>query len=199
MRPDFSIYAVHATCWGVFALTRLALRLSGPAASAPDATVAKEDTAAAPHSGKLIGLHLLAFVVVYFGVGRAIFSDGVPEWFRGQRLVGALLIGTGGVLMSWTLVHFRSWRFRAKVEKGHELAVHGPFALMRNPIYMGMNLFAFGTAIWVPTWIVWLGFTLMCIGSDLRARAEEVVLQRAFGEQYQAYRGRTKRFLPGIY
>lgn len=39
-------------------------------------------------------------------------------------------------------------------------------------VYMGLNLLALGTAIWVPTPIVWAGFALMVIGSDLRARAD---------------------------
>jgi protein-S-isoprenylcysteine O-methyltransferase Ste14 len=42
-------------------------------------------------------------------------------------------------------------------------------------------------------------FVLMAIGSDLRARAEETLLQLAFGDSYQAYCARTARFIPGVY
>ena len=64
---------------------------------------------------------------------------------------------------------------------------------------MGLNLLALGSAIWVPTPLLWAAFALMAIGSDLRARAEEKLLEEAFGSVYRGYRGRTKRFLPGIY
>jgi protein-S-isoprenylcysteine O-methyltransferase Ste14 len=62
-----------------------------------------------------------------------------------------------------------------------------------------MNLLALGTAFWVPTIVVWAAFVLMAIGSDVRARAEETLLERAFGASYRQYRVSTWRFVPGIY
>ena len=64
---------------------------------------------------------------------------------------------------------------------------------------MGLNMFALGSAIWVPTPLVWVAFALMAIGSDLRARAEEKLLDQAFGSSYRNYLARTRRFIPGIY
>jgi len=64
---------------------------------------------------------------------------------------------------------------------------------------MGLNLLALGTALWVPTAIVWAAFVLMAIGSDLRARAEEPLLRQAFDSAYREYCARTRRFVPGIY
>ena len=101
--------------------------------------------------------------------------------------------------MCWSLLYFRSWRFRAKLDAGHELATGGPYALVRHPIDAGMNLLALGTAVWIPTILTWLGLALMFLGSDLRGRAEERVLGAAFGAQYREYCSRTRRFLPGIY
>ncbi len=51
--------------------------------------------------------------------------------------------------MVWALDYFRSWRFRAKLDEGHQLATGGPFRLLRHPIYMGLNLLALGSAFWV--------------------------------------------------
>ena len=56
-----------------------------------------------------------------------------------------------------------------------------------------------GTALWMPARLVWLGFFVVVIGGDLRARAEEALLERAFGEPYLEYRERTRRFIPGVY
>jgi len=64
---------------------------------------------------------------------------------------------------------------------------------------MGLNLLALGTALWIPTFLMWVAFVLMMIGSDLRARAEEALLLQAYGSLYRDYRARTKRFLQGIY
>ena len=136
---------------------------------------------------------------MYFGIGYAVIPGRVPNWFPGQRVAGTLVIAGGAALMVWALVYFRSWRFRAAVEKGHELATGGPFRILRHPIYMGLNLLALGSALWVPTAIVWAAFVLMAIGSDLRARAEEILLKQAFDPAYGEYCARTRRFVPGIY
>ena len=62
--------------------------------------------------------------------------------------VATVAIALGAALMSWSLAFFRSWRFRAKVEAGNQLATGGPFRLLRHPIYMGLNLLVLGSATW---------------------------------------------------
>ncbi|HXB58757.1 MAG TPA: isoprenylcysteine carboxylmethyltransferase family protein [Candidatus Acidoferrales bacterium] len=197
---DFGIYIVHAAFWGAFGVTLLVLRLLGGKSAGPSgpAPLAKEEKIA-PYSRVLLVFHMVAFFTMYFGVGQAVFTSRVPAWFPGQRLAGCVVIASGAVLMDWTLIFFRSWRVRAKVDTGHELATGGPFRFLRHPIYMGLNLLALGTAIWIPTAVVWTGFGLMVIGSDLRGRAEEAILYNAFGAAYREYCTRTRRFLPGIY
>src|SRR5439155_19920964 len=134
-----------------------------------------------------------------FGIFFAVIPGRVPRWFPGQRIVGATVIAAGAALVVWALLHFRSWRVRAKLDPNHELATGGPFRWIRHPIYMGLNLLALGSALWVPTAILWAAFVLMVVGSDLRARAEEALLERAFGVRYREYRTHTRRFVPGVY
>jgi protein-S-isoprenylcysteine O-methyltransferase Ste14 len=136
---------------------------------------------------------------MYFGIGYAVILECVPNWFPGQRVAGTLVIAAGAALMVWALVYFRSWRFRAALDESHQLATGGPFRILRHPIYMGLNLLALGTALWIPTPIVWAAFLLMAIGSDLRARAEETILRQAFDPEYREYCARTRRFVPGLY
>jgi protein-S-isoprenylcysteine O-methyltransferase Ste14 len=64
---------------------------------------------------------------------------------------------------------------------------------------MGLNLLALGSAIWVPTPTLWAACLLMAIGSDLRGRAEERILNEAFGDSYRDYCRHAKRFVPGLY
>jgi protein-S-isoprenylcysteine O-methyltransferase Ste14 len=197
---DFAIYLVHAAFWSAFGVTLVVLRSLERKDAGPSdpALVAKEETTA-PFSRALLALHMFAFFTMYFGIGNAVLPARVPAWFPGQSLLGALVIAAGAALMVWARVYFRSWRFRAKLGAGHELATGGPFRFLRHPIYMGLNLLALGTALWVPTMLVWIAFALTAVGSDLRARAEEALLERTFGSTYRDYRVRTRRFLPGIY
>lgn len=200
MKLDFNIYTVHWVFWGAFGLTRIILssRDRSDHKAAATAPVSKQEITA-PFSRALLAFHALAFVVMYFGIGYAVIPGRVPNWFTGQRVAGTLVIAGGAALVVWALVYFRSWRFRATVDQSHELATGGPFRILRHPIYMGLNLLALGTALWVPTPIVWAAFVLMVMGSDLRARAEETILKQTFGPLYREYRARTRRFVPGIY
>jgi protein-S-isoprenylcysteine O-methyltransferase Ste14 len=196
---DLEIYAVHFAFWGAFVVTRMLVRSSdhratGVAGSAPVARVKMT----ARHSRALMAPQGVAFAVLYTGVALVVFRH-VSVWFAGQRLLGSIAIAVGALLMIWALLYFRSWRFRAELAAGHELATGGPFGFLRHPIYMGFNLLALGTALWMPATVVWIGFILMLIGSDLRARAEERILRDAFGSVYFDYCARIRRFIPGVY
>lgn len=200
MKFDFAIYFVHWAFWGSFGLALVILRRLGKnerQINDKAASPQKENTA--PYSRTLLLFHTIAFGLMYFGIGYAVVPDRVPNWFPGQRFLGALVIAAGAALMVWALVYFRSWRFRAALDESHELATGGPFRFLRHPIYMGLNLLALGTALWVPTPFLWAAFVLMVIGSDLRARAEETILEQTFGAAYREYCTRTQRFVPGIY
>lgn len=197
---DFGIYTMHWVFWGAFGVTRVILRIRDRNHTrAADTTPSSRQATTAPFSRALLAFHGLAFAVMYFGIGNAVIPGRVPIWFPGQRVAGSLVIAGGAALVVSTLVYFRSWRFRATVDEGHQLATGGPFRIVRHPIYLGLNLLALGSALWVPTAIVWAAFGLMAIGSDLRARAEESLLEQAFGPLYREYCARTKRFVPGIY
>jgi protein-S-isoprenylcysteine O-methyltransferase Ste14 len=193
---DYAIYTVHSVFWLSFAITRLMLRRRDR--KEDGAPVSPQETTA-PFSRTLVAFHALAFSAMYIGLGIAVIPNRVPTWFTGQRVAGALVIIGGAALVVSALLYFRSWRFRAAVDTHHQLATGGPFRFLRHPIYMGLNLLALGSAIWVPTVTVWAAFVLMAIGSDLRARAEETLLMNVFGPRYREYCARTRRFVPGIY
>jgi protein-S-isoprenylcysteine O-methyltransferase Ste14 len=199
---DLRIYLAHAVFWLAFAAGhfiaryrfRQAARTLASNADAPGAPPLR-----APRARLLIGVHMVAFALLYTGVERAVFQVGMPEVTPFLRLAGALLIILGGALMCWARLAFASWRFSAQIDLGHQLATDGPFRLVRHPIYVGLDLLAVGTALWIPTLLVCLGALLMAVAGDLRARAEEALLERAFGDTYHQYRHRTRRFIPGLY
>jgi protein-S-isoprenylcysteine O-methyltransferase Ste14 len=193
---DFAIYPVHGAFWAAFGITQ---HFVGAGHVAPVAAPTAGAPSTARFSRAVLAIHFVAFGVMYLGIGSAVFANRVPAWFHGQRVAGTLVIAVGAWLMCWSLLFFRSWRFRATLDTGHELATGGPYALVRHPIYAGLNLLALGSAVWIPTAITWVAVAVMVIGSDLRGRAEEAVLSTAFGDQYREYCARTKRFVPGVY
>jgi protein-S-isoprenylcysteine O-methyltransferase Ste14 len=195
---DYAVYLMHGVFWSMFGVTLLVLRWRDRGAPAPQAPAAHPE-ATAPYSRALVAAHGVAFALMYMGMGGKIIPHRVPQWFPGQRGVGSLVIVAGGALMSWSLTAFRSWRFRAKIDRDHQLATDGPFRFIRHPIYMGLNMLALGTAVWVPALLTWLAVAAMAVGGDLRARAEEKLLVTAFGGSYTEFMSRTSRFIPGLY
>jgi len=198
---DFFIYGVHTVFWWAFVISRWIVKRSAGKSATPAAppTSSSGDARTARWSRALLVFHSTAFGTMYFGIGYAVLRGRVPFWFAGQRIVGTGVIVIGAALVAWAVLHFRSWRFRAALSEAHQLATGGPFSLLRHPIYMGLDLLALGSAIWVPTPTLWIAVLLMAIGSDLRARAEERILEEAFGDSYRGYCRRTPRFLPYVY
>jgi protein-S-isoprenylcysteine O-methyltransferase Ste14 len=196
---DLLLYAAHIAFWASFALTRILMRNAASDSGDSAEPVAASAEYTAPFSRTLLGVHMLGFGVLYFGIGNAVLPRRVPTWFPGQRIVGVVIIAIGAALMSWAVASFHSWRFRAKLDQGHQLATNGAFGLVRHPIYAGLTLLALGSAIWAPTLIIWIGFALIAMGGALRARSEESLLKHAFGDAYVDYAKRTKLFIPFVY
>ena len=77
------------------------------------------------------------------------------------------------------------------------LITYGPFAWVRNPLYVGNGLAWLGVAVvsGVP-WLVPLATATFALEYGLIVRYEEGVLESLFGDAYLAYKGRTARWLP---
>jgi protein-S-isoprenylcysteine O-methyltransferase Ste14 len=204
MHFDLGIYVVHLIFWLCFAAAHFAARgRSGSRTDVPPAVPAvpatSEPMQRAPHAGLLMAIHTVGFALMYAGIGNAVFGRRMPAVSPLMRGAGIVVILAGGAIAAWARLAFASWRFRAQLDAGHQLATGGPFRWMRHPIYAALDLLAIGTALWIPSLLTLLGAVGMIIGSELRARAEEKLLERAFGDAYREYQQRTSRFIPGIY
>src|SRR5437667_8656825 len=146
MKLDFAIYTVHWGFWGAFGLTRVILRSRDRNDSrAVDTAPISQKENTAPFSRALLAFHALAFGVMYFGIGYAVVPGHVPIWFPGQRVAGTLVIAGGAALVVSALVYFRSWRFRAILDKSHQLSTGGPFGVFLHLTYICLNSLATGT------------------------------------------------------
>jgi protein-S-isoprenylcysteine O-methyltransferase Ste14 len=84
---------------------------------------------------------------------------------------------------------------------GHEVAprtqhlmTDGPYLINRNPMLSGTLLYLAGVVVWLWTWqalLVWMVFFAIMM---LQVISEERRLRRDFGDEYEAYRRRTRRF-----
>jgi protein-S-isoprenylcysteine O-methyltransferase Ste14 len=93
-----------------------------------------------------------------------------------------------------------NWSLVARTRSDHSLVQTGPFALVRHPIYVALFLFMCAMAVaygHINNLIV--SVPIFALGTWLRIRHEERLLRDMFGSEYDAYAGRVKRFVPGVF
>jgi protein-S-isoprenylcysteine O-methyltransferase Ste14 len=142
----------------------------------------------------LIGL-LSAYVPAY--------TDRIGFWtFGGDgiRWAGVFLFAAGGALRLWP-VFVLGHRFSGLVaiQPGHKLVVTGVYRVIRHPSYLGLLVCSFGWGLAFRSGVGVLLAALMIPPLIARIRAEEKLLREHFGAEYEAYRARTSRLIPGIY
>ena len=77
------------------------------------------------------------------------------------------------------------------------LVTYGIFSWMRNPLYVGNLLIWLGFVIGSGVlWFLPVALLLFAIEYSLIVRYEEGVLESIFGQEYVAYKGRTRRWIP---
>lgn len=113
-------------------------------------------------------------------------------------LSGCLLALAGAVLVVRSRKELGpAWSFVPKAAQSTGIVTTGPYRLVRHPIYLGFALLATGEAL---AFASWPAFMIVLCGVvptfAWRARAEERLLGRMFGERYAAYRQRTKMIIP---
>jgi protein-S-isoprenylcysteine O-methyltransferase Ste14 len=115
-------------------------------------------------------------------------------------LSGCLLAVAGAALVLKSRAELGpAWSFLPKAGQKTGLVTTGPYRLVRHPIYLGLALLAMGEALAFSSWPA---FLIMLVGIvptfAWRARAEETVLSRMFGERYALYRRQTKMIIPHL-
>ncbi len=103
-------------------------------------------------------------------------------------IIGGIVALLGLLIRAWASGH---------LQKNKVLAISGPYAFTRNPLYLGSFILGVGFILSSGVW--WLGiiFAVLFLGIYLpvmRVEAEE--LTAIFGEDYQEYAAKVPLFLP---
>jgi protein-S-isoprenylcysteine O-methyltransferase Ste14 len=114
---------------------------------------------------------------------------------------GCLLASGGAALVLRSRAELGpAWSFVPKADHDTGLVTTGPYRLVRHPIYLGLSLLAVGQALAFGSWPA---FVMVLSGIvptfAWRARAEEALLSRTFGERYSLYRRQSKMIVPHLF
>ena len=74
----------------------------------------------------------------------------------------------------------------------------GPYRFTRNPMYLGHLIFLLGLALTFWSWFAVVILGGRALWFHRRVLQDEQRLEGIFGAEYAAYRGRVKRWIPGI-
>jgi protein-S-isoprenylcysteine O-methyltransferase Ste14 len=126
--------------------------------------------------------------------GRWVLDGDAVRW------LGVFLFVAGGALRLWPIfVLGRRFSALVAIQEGHALVTTGPYRWIRHPSYLGALVNAAG---WILVFRSALGLLVVAFVVALllaRIRTEEAMLASEFGAEYEAYRRRTWRLLPGLY
>jgi protein-S-isoprenylcysteine O-methyltransferase Ste14 len=131
-----------------------------------------------------------------------IFSDTAEASMALPLALSGCLVALGGA----ALVHRSraelgpAWSFVPRADRSTGLVTTGPYRLVRHPIYLGLVLLTLGQALAFSSWRACLIVLVGVVPTFAwRARAEEALLGRTFGERYALYRRQTKMIIPHLF
>lgn len=156
-----------------------------------------------------LALRLLAYWLP-LAVAASLLGPG--DWYIGcplheRWLPKSLLLKTVGVALTFAGVALaiqsrrllgRNWSSEVQIKQDHELIQAGPYRLVRHPIYTGLLLAFFGTALKMGDWRGVLALAIVFASFWYKLRHEERWLLESFGPPYADYMRRTKALIPGV-
>jgi len=135
----------------------------------------------------------------------------IPAFVVACELVrqhGALAVNPWGViLLALGYLQYRlAGNFRVEHGGGgpgidlppQRLVTDGPYAVTRNPMYLGHLIFTLGLAVTLRSWIAAVILILRAIWFHRRVLADEARLTAQFGQPYRDYMRRVRRWIPGF-
>src|SRR5215216_2745837 len=140
------------------------------------------------------GLLYLSFLLIWLGrsvpksLGLLVVPQTIPIEVAGTLFT---IVGVAFAIWSRQLLS-TNWSGTVTILEGQQFIRSGPYAIVRHPIYTGMLLALFGTALVASTIGSLLGFALAILSLWQQAGVEERFLVVEFGERYINYQRKVK-------
>ena len=100
--------------------------------------------------------------------------------------------------VAWNLGKF--WSPTLQLKENHQLVTKGIYRRIRHPMYLSLLIFSAGNALALPNYVAGPAFLVaMLVIIAFRLGPEEQMLLEEFGEEYEAYRERSHRLIPGLW
>lgn len=120
--------------------------------------------------------------------------------FLGERVIfaplGAVVTALGlAIAVAARMQLAGNWSAAVEIKEDHALIRDGLYRRVRHPIYSGLLLALFGSAIAIDQWRELIGCALILVALMLKSRHEEKRLRQTFSD-YAAYARQTAALIP---
>lgn len=122
--------------------------------------------------------------------GQELFQSKGLSWVGVSACLIALLF------FLWTMISFRkSFRIGLVENTAQGLITTGAFAISRNPTYVSFAIMLIGQFLIYPSWILLLYIFAAMFTFHRQVVKEEKFLTEQYGEEFNAYRKKVRRYL----
>lgn len=148
----------------------------------------------------LLALNGIGMLVPIFYVFSSWFDFAdysLPAWLS---WMGTVLFAGAAILLHLThRAMGRNWTPTLGLREDHQLVTDGIFQYIRHPMYAAHLLWAVAQPLILTNWIAGFSFLIPQIAQYwFRIGAEEEMMLKEFGDDYQKYMDRTGRLLPKL-
>jgi protein-S-isoprenylcysteine O-methyltransferase Ste14 len=114
-------------------------------------------------------------------------------------ILGVAITAIGLGFAVWARAYLGgNWSSMVTVKVGHQLIRTGPYRWVRHPIYLGIIVGSFGTALAINELRGLVAVIVLYISFTIKRNIEEHTMAKVFGAEYQEYRQHTGAIFPGI-
>ncbi len=146
-----------------------------------------------------IGLQGLGIGLAGFGPVRMSLALLSPQALIQSTAIALLVAGAAGLFAASARALGANWSIVARTRSDHQLVRNGPYALVRHPIYLGLLLFLLGLAVALGHFAQLIAaIPVFLIGTAIRTRIEDRLLETKFGDEYRDYGRTTPALIPKI-
>jgi len=120
---------------------------------------------------------------------------------RNDLMIFGAILMVFGELLRMVSVWYLCVSSRAREVVAEKMITNGPYAYLRNPMYMGNMFIYMGASIFAGGWLPFMLYLVILVFSiqySLTVKFEESVLKDLFGEKYLDYTESVPRFYPRL-
>jgi protein-S-isoprenylcysteine O-methyltransferase Ste14 len=180
--------------WIAFAQLLLCWILWSAAFIRPSRQAADRKEVAKSSSSKWgIALVTVSFALVWAYVRPVGFHKSTPS------LIAGMILAPPSVALGWMATRHlgKQWRYAAALREDHELITTGPYRWLRHPIYASMFGMQLATGFCWTWWPLFLAsIVFFVLGTEIRIRAEDRLLESHFQDSFRAWRSSTRAWIP---